>query len=91
MPTGEIIVTIPTFETIEVDLEGDLQDMLVEMFVYQHMLDESIRTFTYDIEHGATVADALYHAVVNDSAIRSLKLAVEQARFDEANPTLPLD
>jgi hypothetical protein len=79
------------FETIEIDLETSLQDMLVESFVYKHLSPESVSVFVHDVQQGVSVAEAVYHAIVNEGVVHALQLAVDQAQDAAINPTLQWD
>jgi hypothetical protein len=85
------MMTTPEFESLEIELEVVVQDMLVEQFVNKHLLPESVAVFTHDIQQGVSVAEAVYHAIVNEGVIHALQLAVDQAQDAAINPTLQWD
>ena len=80
-------MTPDDFSIVEIDIAPDQQDLMVEAFARRSLRPESMCTYDADRSDGASVSDALYHAVFNEFVIEALldQIAAQEA----ATPTKP--
>lgn len=62
-----------SYETIEIEIDPELQDKMVEAYVLDNLSDPSIDVFydNYSPSEG-TIADQLYAAILNETLIKAI-------------------
>jgi 2-polyprenyl-6-methoxyphenol hydroxylase-like FAD-dependent oxidoreductase len=70
------------FETIDVDITEEQEQMLVSAFVHSRLSPASVSTYDIAVQQGSFQA-ALAHAVINEMAIQILTAHIEEQKAKE--------
>ena len=70
-------------EPIEINLDQDIYDSLLEIYVRENLMPESYKVYEDYIASGADVKEAVCSAIVNDMANYALKDELERHKNDE--------
>lgn len=77
------------FETIELEMEPELQDRLIESYVLTHLSPASVDAFynTYDgaSPEGQRIEDQLYAAILNEVVIKAVTEEMERLKEKKSN------
>jgi len=72
-----------TGEKIQVNIDDDIRDAAIRMFVHQSLRKESISTYPDYNDDGCIPIDALAHAVINEMVIRGVEDKIRREEFAE--------
>lgn len=75
-------------DPIEIRLDQDVFDSLVEIYIRDNLMPESLQVFQEYVDGGATVNDSAAAAIVNEMANIALKAELERNENDEDSTRL---